>query len=40
VNKTAATATPLAKYILLHASASTTVAARCARTNKNFILLT
>jgi len=37
VNKTAASAAPLAKCILLHASACTTVASSCARTNKNFI---
>jgi len=40
VNKTAASATQLAKCILLHASARTTVTPSCARTNKNFILLT
>jgi len=41
VNKTAASATPLAKCILLHASsARTTVAPSCTRMNKNFILLT
>jgi len=41
VNKTAASAAQLiAKWILLHASARTTVALSCARTNKNFILLT
>jgi len=39
VNKTAASAALLAKCILLHALARTTVAPRCARTNKNFILL-
>jgi len=38
VNKTAASAAPLAKYSLLHASACTTVAPSFARTNKNFIL--
>jgi len=40
VNKTATSAAPLAKCILLHASASTSVAPSCARTNRNFILLT
>jgi len=40
VNKTAASATQLAKCILLHTSACTNVAPSCARTNKNFILLT
>jgi len=40
VNKTAARAAPLAKCILLHASARTTVVPSCARTNKNFTLLT
>jgi len=44
VNKTAASVALLAKCILLHASAMalvrTTVAPSCARTNKNFILLT
>jgi len=40
VNKTAASAAPLVKCILLYASAHTTVAPSCARTNKNFILLT
>jgi len=40
VNKTAASAAQLAKYILLHASARATVAPSCARTNKTFILLT
>jgi len=40
VNKIAASAAQLAKYILLHASAHTTVAPSYARTNKNFILLT
>jgi len=40
VNKTAANAAPLAKCILLHASARTIVASSCARTKKNFILLT
>jgi len=40
VNKTAACAAPLAKCILLHASAlNNTVAPSCARTNKNFIFL-
>jgi len=38
--KTATSAAQLAKCILLHASARTTVAPSCARTNKNFILLT
>jgi len=40
VNKTAASAKQLAKCILLHASARTTVDPSCARTDKNFILLT
>jgi len=40
VNKTAASAAQLAKCILLHASVHTTVALSCARTNKNFLLLT
>jgi len=40
VNKTATSAAPSAKCILLHASARTTVAPTCASTNKNFILLT
>jgi len=40
VNKTATSATPLAECILLHSSARTTVAPSCARTDKNFILLT
>jgi len=40
VNKTAASAAQLAKCILVHASARTTVAPNCARTNKNFIVLT
>jgi len=41
VNKTAAaSAAQLAKCILLHASARTTIAPSCARTIKNFILLT
>jgi len=40
VNKTAAIAASLAKRILLHASARTNVAPSCARSNKNFILLT
>jgi len=40
VNKTAASAAPLAKCILIHASARTTAAPSCARTNKNIILLT
>jgi len=40
MNKTAASAAPLAKRILLYASARTTVDPSCARTNKNFILLT
>jgi len=40
VNKTAASAAQLAKRILLHAPARTTVAPSCARTNKNFMLLT
>jgi len=40
MNKTAASATQLAKCILLHVSVRTTVAPSCARTNKNFILLT
>jgi len=35
LNKTAASATQLAKCILLHASTRTTVAPSCARTNKN-----
>jgi len=39
VNKTAASAT-IAKCILLHASARSTVAPSCVRTNKIFILLT
>jgi len=34
VNKTAASAASLAKCILLHTSARTTVAPSCARTNK------
>jgi len=33
VNKTAASAAQLAKFILLHTSARTTVAPSCARTN-------
>jgi len=38
VNKTAASATQLAKWILLHAySRITAIASSCARTNKNFI---
>jgi len=37
VNKTAASAAPLVKCILLHALARTTIAPSCARTNKNFI---
>jgi len=40
VNKTAASAAQLAKCILLHASARTTVASSCARTNKKFMFLT
>jgi len=41
VNKTAASATQLAKCILLHASARTTViATSCAWTRKTFIQLT
>jgi len=40
VNKTAASVAQLAKCILLHTSAHTTVAPSSARTNKNFILLT
>jgi len=40
VNKTAASAAQLAKCILLHASARTTVASSYTKTNKNFILLT
>jgi len=40
VNKTAASAAQLAKCMLLHASACTTVAPSSMRTNKNFILLT
>jgi len=40
VNKTAASAAPLPKCILLHAYSRTTVAPSCARTNKNFMLLT
>jgi len=40
VNKTAASDALLAKCILLHTSARTTVAPNCARTNKSFILLT
>jgi len=40
VNKTAASATQLAKSILLQASARTNVAPSCTKTNKNFILLT
>jgi len=40
VNKTVASATHLAKCILLHASARTTVTRSCGGTNKNFILLT
>jgi len=40
MNKTAASVAPLAKCILLQASARTTEALSCARTNKNFILLT
>jgi len=39
VNKTAASALQSAKCILFHASACTTVAPSCVRTNKNFILL-
>jgi len=37
VNKTAASATQLAKCILLHDYSRTTVSSSCARTNKNFI---
>jgi len=38
VNKTAASAAQLAKYILLHAYSGTNkLALSCARTNKNFI---
>jgi len=40
VNKAVTSATQLAKCILLHASARTSVAPSCARTNKNFLLLT
>jgi len=40
VNKTAASAAPLAKCILLHASLRSTVVPSCARTNKNYLLLT
>jgi len=40
VNKTAASAAQLAKCFLFHASARTTVTTSCAKTNKNFILLT
>jgi len=39
-NQTAVSAAQLAKCILLHASAHTTVAPSCERTSKNFILLT
>jgi len=39
-NKDTTIATQLARRILLHASAYKTVASSCARTNKNFILLT
>jgi len=37
MNKTAASAVQLAKYILLHSYSHTTVALSCARTNKHFI---
>jgi len=37
VNKTAASATQLAKCILLHGYSRTTTALSCARTNKNFM---
>jgi len=40
VKKTAASAAQSEKCILRHVSARTTVAPSCARTNKNFILLT
>jgi len=40
VNKAAESAAQSAKCILLHVSARTTVDSSCARTNKNFILLT
>jgi len=40
VNKTASSDALFAKRCLLHASARTTVAPSCARTNKNYILLT
>jgi len=39
VNKTAASTTPLAKCILLHASARTTVARSCTRTKTSYCLL-
>jgi len=39
VNKTAASATPLAKCILLHASARITVAPSWARTKTSYCLL-
>jgi len=39
VNKTAASALPFAKYILLHAYLCTTAAPSCTSPYKNFILL-
>jgi len=39
VNKTAISATQLAKRILLHAYSSTTASSSCARTSKNFMEL-
>jgi len=39
VNKTATSATQLAKRILPYAYSRTTASSSCARTNKNFMLL-
>jgi len=39
VNKTAASAAQLAKFILLHASARITIAPSCARTKTSYCLL-